>query len=430
MKIIKFLLLICFFFMVLLTVTSCGESDANDSMLPSKHANESVEDCDIEKTKIRNLTAELADTKLKLTSHAKNLKDLEKSNCLLSLLSILFLTVIGSLIIYILYATRKHTRQLARMDSFFVLNAALKTDSNRGYSSEETIKGGLLPILPKTTPVKNKWLIAAASVIGKSHIQNNLPCQDKHALTDLGAGWGIAISCDGAGSARQSHKGAEFVATNASAVFKHLIETQGWAKQNKLPESNQWRKLSVEALHSVRLSLDNFAKKQETPIGDLACTIIVVIYSPTGLLLTHVGDGRAGYCNRAGEWLPLMVPWKGEEANQTIFLTSSIWQSPEKFIESNVFRDIPVAFTLMSDGCENHSFELGEFDTTKQKFIEKNNPYPKFFNPLVEQLRRSSASGMSDKEIQENWKKFLTNGTPKLIEESDDKTMIIGVFFN
>lgn len=142
-------------------------------------------------------------------------------------------------------------------------------------------------------------------------------------------------------------------------------------------------------------------------------------------MVCHIGDGRAGYRKQSGEWQSLITPWKGEEANQTVFITSAIWNAPEKFLKSSVVNDVPTAFTLMSDGCESHSFELGYFDQQQQQFIEKNNPYPKFFDPLVEQVKKMDEGGMSSNEIHKNWRQFLTNGSQGLANESDDKTMIL-----
>lgn len=77
----------------------------------------------------------------------------------------------------------------------------------------------------------------------------------------FGNSWGIAISCDGAGSAQKSHIGSEFVAKRASAIFKHLVESQQWIKSGILPNDTLWRSLSTQALQVVRRDLDGYARK-------------------------------------------------------------------------------------------------------------------------------------------------------------------------
>src|ERR1043166_3667928 len=130
----------------------------------------------------------------------------------------------------------------------------------------------------------------------------------------------------------------------------------------------------------ARNNLLAFAKEKGYEFSSLACTIIVVIYTPNGLLVTHVGDGRAGYCLE-GEWKPLIVPHKGEEANQTIFLSSKIWAQDDSFImsgvpvpESKVVEGKVAAFTLMSDGCEHHAFECSKIDPTTHRWSDPNLP--------------------------------------------------------
>jgi len=55
--------------------------------------------------------------------------------------------------------------------------------------------------------MENKtWFTVEASIIGKGHVQSGMPCQDENSITDLGNGWGLAIICDGAGSAKNRKK--------------------------------------------------------------------------------------------------------------------------------------------------------------------------------------------------------------------------------
>lgn len=203
--------------------------------------------------------------------------------------------------------------------------------------------------------------------------------------------------------------------------------------QKKLPTNKEWRTLSRKAFKKLRYDLEQFAKSSDVNSRELACTVIVVIYSPIGLLMTHLGDGRAGYKNSNNQWLPIMQPHKGEEANQTLFLTSDAWLKDDFNLsgvetpECKVIKDEILAFTLMSDGCESHSFELGFFDDSKQKYIEENKPYVKFFEPLTNTLKGMHNEKLEQKEINIKWSSFIKSGTEKLRTESDDKTLILGV---
>ncbi|MBK7438376.1 MAG: protein phosphatase 2C domain-containing protein [Saprospiraceae bacterium] len=57
-------------------------------------------------------------------------------------------------------------------------------------------------------------------------------------------------------------------------------------------------------------------------------------FSKSGLICSHIGDGRAGYQDNENTWHSVLEPFKGEEANQTIFITSDIWESPNEFIRT------------------------------------------------------------------------------------------------
>jgi hypothetical protein len=281
---------------------------------------------------------------------------------------------------------------------------------------------------------KNEWFVVSASATGRSH-EGRLPCQDNHYCTAINTKWGIAISCDGAGSATNSHLGSAHVANElAMKSFKELVINNGWHQSNALPSQEQWSLLARGACMKIHADLEQFARNSQINLNSLACTLIVVIYSPFGLLVTHIGDGRAGYCNEQLEWKSIITPHKGEEANQTIFITSSKWITNPDFImsgkpvpESNVITEKPIAFTALSDGCELHSFECSLMDATNNKWYDPNTPYAKFFNPLVKNLRLMNDSKTSPEGANNKWRKFIESGTNGLEFEPDDKTMILGI---
>lgn len=279
------------------------------------------------------------------------------------------------------------------------------------------------------------WFIVSASAIGSSHIKSHVPCQDNHYCESISEKWGIAISCDGAGSAENSHLGSKHVASEIGIkYFKEVIIKKGWHESDTLPNEEEWRDVAREGCVQIYKSLENLAHTKKIRISSLACTLIVVIYSPVGLLVTHIGDGRAGYCNEQGEWKPAIIPHKGEEANQTIFITSDRWMTSQDFRmsgievpESRVILEKPTAFTLMSDGCELHSFECSVMDQETNKWHDPNRPYPNFFNPLVKNLQSMHNSNTPIEITDSKWRKFIEAGSAGLEAEPDDKTMILGI---
>ena len=268
------------------------------------------------------------------------------------------------------------------------------------------------------------WLIVAHSAIGRQHIKRDMLCQDAHRIAALNAAKGVAVVCDGAGSAIESHLGARIIAKQSAILFTKLLSEQ----MGRFPPSKQkWRKASHDILLRVYAFLQKFAARTGRNVKALACTVIVVVYDPRGVLISHIGDGRAAVCNSLGEWHAIMRPFRGEEANETLFITSTAWRNKPAFMGCEVIKERITAFTLMSDGCENHAFRLNRYDEEAGVFIQLNEPYARFFKPLTEQLLALDKQGYSYEQISNEWKDFIEKGTAGLAREGDDKTMILGI---
>ena len=297
---------------------------------------------------------------------------------------------------------------------------------------------GPMPAAPDPDPTEvsrtQQWIVVADSVTGKSHLASSIPCQDAHFTKPIRRNWGIAIVCDGAGSAKNSHKGSEFTATEAlPRFFEELVNKEGWIDRNRLPTQEEWQEKATAQFRQALLALMHVARDNNVDIASLACTAIVVIYSPLGLLVAHIGDGRAGFCDEQGNWQAIIIPHKGEESNQTIFLSSSAWHMDDELRmsgvrvpECRVISVKPKAFVLMSDGCEQHSFECSVLNSTTGQWSDPNRPYEKFFNPLVDTLRQMADSATTV-DMPAKWKQFLESGNEGLRNESDDKTMVLGL---
>ncbi len=283
------------------------------------------------------------------------------------------------------------------------------------------------------------WLAVADSVIGKSHISNHTVCQDNHYFGSFKQcpDWGIAVVCDGAGSAVNSHLGSEFVAKKViPSLFEKAIIDAKWHLHSTAPSDEEWKELAWEQLKNTYLALKNHAENElGKELSSLSCTVIIVVYSPHGLFVTHIGDGRAAYCNEQGEWHPLIVPHKGEEANMTFFLTSITWLQHKHFElpngntipESRIVRGKHRAFTLLSDGMEQHSFVCSSWDSVNEQWSDPNQAFSGFFDPLVKAIKSEITNEGLNASIHDGWKKILTSGTPQIANENDDKTMILAI---
>lgn len=275
---------------------------------------------------------------------------------------------------------------------------------------------------------KTDWVVAYASVIGNGHIQFNIPCQDSCAHKKFDDTWGIAVVADGAGSAKLSHIGSDFVVRNTLHCFEEILERTKWSEEN-FPTDKEWRAEALRALQIVMQRLMKFAEAKEHKFSELACTVLATLYAPFGALSVHIGDGRAAYSDEIGEWKALITPFRGDEANETVFITSAIWTTDgvDQFVLTDTLRTKLRGFALMSDGCEKGSFVINVKDEKTQKYSDPNQPFPKFFEPNVHGLRQLKKEGKTQEEINKLWEGFLTAGHKQFKHEIDDKTMILGV---
>lgn len=276
------------------------------------------------------------------------------------------------------------------------------------------------------------WTMLAASAIGSAHVRDGVPNQDYCLVREFGNGWGVAVVCDGAGSHSYSHIGSRFICWEAIQVFTELVITEGWMLQNNLPTDAEWECLSRNGFNRIRLKLQFLSECEGVPFRSLSSTLIITVFSPVGLCSAHIGDGRAGFKGKNGDWKPLMVPHEGEHVGETIFLTSDqtrgngshLVMNGVKVPESRVIREKPVAFVLCSDGCEFHAFECNVKESGSEKYVDPNVAHPGFFNPLIETIKKYTGD---DKTLQQSWEQFLTKGTTGLANERDDKTMILAI---
>lgn len=271
--------------------------------------------------------------------------------------------------------------------------------------------------------VGQEWAVAWASARGHLHVAEDMPCQDfaRHVALDYGRG--VVVVADGAGSAAHSEVGSERVTAWALERFAGLMEREAWLGAAALPDAGQWRALALRELAAVREELAAFAERQDWLLGDLACTVIVLLYGRDFVQVAHVGDGRAGWADEAGDWRAAMLPFRGEEANETVFLSSEGW---DEALETTQFEGKVGAFVVLTDGCEKSAFEMNLYDEALGRYYDPNRPYAPFLNPNVGGLRAMYNDGKSQDEVNALWLRFLEGGTRHFQSEGDDKTMVLG----
>lgn len=282
------------------------------------------------------------------------------------------------------------------------------------------------------------WRVFGCSMQGKDHLTMNpvVPCQDNHCLLPIDDGWGVVVVCDGAGSHKYSHIGSKFVSQFVAERICQSVKETNFYQGQTLPSEENWRNWCKALVWQTRQALGEFVvtQKETVPdmdIGNVGCTLIFAVFSPFGILSAHVGDGRAGYRD-AKRWQSMMTPFNGEYSNQTVFLNSDyIYQdqleNPKEptrpFLETKVVAGAIVGFVLMSDGCENGLYYVDEYDTKSKKVIEINRPIDGF-DHIIQMLDLALAE--SEASAKELFLQMISKGNQPLIEEGDDKTLVLG----
>ena len=318
---------------------------------------------------------------------------------------------------------------------------ASKIDASAKQEKTETLPA-IKPTPAKTPQEKEirtftdahtkRFSICGISVQGTGHLAENIPCQDYHQVEILDAqrNIGIAVVSDGAGSAKNSAIGSEIVCENAIKYLKIAIEKFHWLEKDKLPDSAQWDKVVRETIHLMQIALFETAKSNECELKSLAATCIILFFSPEKSYFAHVGDGRAGIRSSDG-WEAILTPHKGEESNQTVFVTNEILKPADLMIsgvrvpETLVIDNSIDAFVLMSDGCEdglwvkNKREELPDGDF---KYTELNRPFGSALDKLIQTLGNKEYADRH----QDVMSQFVERYNRNLLQETDDKTLCIG----
>jgi hypothetical protein len=151
--------------------------------------------------------------------------------------------------------------------------------------------------------------------------------------------------CDGAGSARFSEYGAEWMTKSVVTRLARSFEKAFGAP----------REFFANAVSAVQENLQTkVAKKFSCELRDLACTVVAVAVHEDGrFVYWHLGDG--GIIARYGDELRVLsAPKKGEYANETFFITERDAAQNAQIGVGGTNDDFPplTGFAVFSDGLE------------------------------------------------------------------------------
>jgi len=242
------------------------------------------------------------------------------------------------------------------------------------------------------------WSVFSVSTTGKRNSEQNLATQDaSHFIVEHGAL--IATVCDGAGSALEGGKGADFVAH----ALVEKISTLILSNSDCLEASVQC------AIETVRVQLAECASTHQLVLSDYACTLVGCVVTPQRGFFFHVGDGFAIVQNSSGDSI-LSAPENGEYADETYFVTDENWKQHLRVTPIPESRQ-GCMIGLMSDGTAPFAV---------------NRARSGFFRPFIDPIEiflRAATAPIGNQALQNLLE------SPRALEIShDDKTLLLAFF--
>ena len=192
------------------------------------------------------------------------------------------------------------------------------------------------------------WNCIKSAIQGKSHIFDNIPCQDKVFSLNYNDICIVSLA-DGAGSAKYSHIGAE-------SVTKYICQNMENNFEQYFNEENGWV-IKQLLIHNIQQLLQSIAESNKCKINDLASTLLMVAIRNNNFIIIHIGDGVIGYLSN-DELKVASKPNNGEFANTTIFTTSPNVLDSVKLLKGSI--NNITGFVLMSDGTEASLYQKKE----------------------------------------------------------------------
>jgi hypothetical protein len=241
--------------------------------------------------------------------------------------------------------------------------------------------------------------VFGASVIGPAHVARQRPCQDACAFAVLGEGLGVVAVADGLGSAPHAEVGAQAAVKAAVETVRALVSetTTGPAA------------IARQAMSRAREQVEAAAREQQRPLGELACTLIVVVFSGGRIGVAHIGDGAVVARTAAGLTV-VSGPGDSEYANEVTPLTYEGWEKAARSGAEVEGVEVLAAFT---DGCQRGCLI---------RSAAGHRPSPQFFEPLF-----SYAGALTDMEKGDQDVTQLLGSQRFAQVSEDDKTLVVAV---
>jgi hypothetical protein len=248
------------------------------------------------------------------------------------------------------------------------------------------------------------WKVIRASVVGTSHTDSNLLCQDE-CYADVmqiadGLDYLVCLVSDGAGSAKEGGKGAELACITARSSIEATI---GNLRSFALLDES----LVFEWIRDIQSVIYEKADLNALTARDYACTLLGAVIGSDKAVFFQIGDGAivasSGYAQGVVFW-----PDSGPYANMTYFVT-----------EEDALAHLHVTIT------DAHIDEVALFSDGIQRLalsFEQCTPHTPFFEPMLNVLRTQNP--FECEALDHQLARFLSG--PQINQRTDDdKTLVL-----
>lgn len=244
-------------------------------------------------------------------------------------------------------------------------------------------------------------------MIGTSHLDLNLPCQDAHSclLTKdkLSAPVLIAVASDGAGTAVNAERGATLACTAFCEVVSTFLSRHAVSDLTSEQLSN--------IVGEVRNAIVARALQDRASLRSYACTFLALVVASDYACFCQIGDGAMIVADESDphDWCWVFWPQRGEFANATAFITDD---DALEAIEIEVGPRRVVELAILTDGIEKLVLQ---YDTQSV--------FAPFFEAMFPPVRASQMVG-EDATLSASLASYLASAAVNQ-RTDDDKTLIL-----